>query len=133
MTHPLGTKWLQETGQPGPPLEDISHNHMWFLTVERPNGDKVWQVFPLGYRTGNDPVNHPSHYTSHPSGVECITITEHMTFNLGNAVKYLWRAGDKGDMMQDLEKAAWYIAREIERVKAGAGKSVAPSASRYSE
>lgn len=67
----------------------------------------------------NDPVNHPSHYTSHPSGVECIAIIEHMTFNLGNAVKYLWRAGDKGNMIQDLEKAAWYIAREIERVKAG--------------
>lgn len=43
----------------------------------------------------NDNVNHPKHYTSHPSGVECITITEHMTFNAGNAMKYLWRAGLK--------------------------------------
>lgn len=61
----------------------------------------------------NDPVNHPSHYTSHPSGVECITVTEHMSFNLGNAVKYIWRAGDKGNLIQDLQKAVWYINREI--------------------
>ena len=62
-----------------------------------------------------DPVNHPSHYTEHPSGVECITITEHMGFNLGNAVKYIWRADLKGDAIEDLKKAAWYINREIER------------------
>lgn len=63
----------------------------------------------------SDPVNHPNHYTSHPSGVECIQITEHMSFNVGNAVKYLWRADEKGAPLQDLKKAAWYIAREIER------------------
>ncbi len=69
-----------------------------------------------------DPVNHPSHYTSHPSGVEAITVTEHMTFNVGNAVKYLWRAGLKSpNAMEDLRKAAWYVAREIERL----GKEVA--------
>ena len=64
----------------------------------------------------NDPVNHPTHYTDHPSGVECIQITEHMNFNLGNAVKYIWRAALKGKQLQDLEKAAWYINREIERL-----------------
>ena len=63
-----------------------------------------------------DPVNHPTHYTAHPSGVECIQITEHMNFNLGNAVKYIWRAALKGKQLQDLEKAAWYINREIERL-----------------
>lgn len=63
----------------------------------------------------SDSVNHPKHYTSHPSGVECITVTEHMSFNLGNAVKYIWRAGDKGNKVEDLQKAAWYIQREIER------------------
>ena len=62
-----------------------------------------------------DTVNHPPHYTSHPSGVECITVTEHMGFCLGNAVKYLWRADLKGDGIEDLRKAAWYIQREIER------------------
>lgn len=65
--------------------------------------------------TNNDNVNHPKHYTGHPSGVECITITEHMSFCLGNAVKYIWRADLKNDAIEDLEKAKWYISREIER------------------
>ena len=64
--------------------------------------------------TDHDPVNHPTHYTSHPSGIECIQITEHMTFNLGNAVKYIWRCGEKGKPIEDLQKAVWYLQREIE-------------------
>lgn len=64
----------------------------------------------------NDPVNHPQHYNSHPSNVECITITEHMNFNIGNAVKYLWRA-DLKNGLEDLAKAEWYVRREIERQK----------------
>jgi hypothetical protein len=64
---------------------------------------------------GLDPVNHPKHYTSHPSGVECIQVTEHMNFNVGNAVKYLWRCDEKGAHLEDLKKAAWYVNREIER------------------
>jgi len=60
-----------------------------------------------------DMVNHPPHYTSHPSGVECIQITEHMGFCIGNAMKYLWRADLKADALEDLEKAKWYIEREI--------------------
>lgn len=63
----------------------------------------------------SDPVNHPSHYTSHPSGVECIAVTEHMSFNVGNAIKYLWRVDLKTDAIEDLRKAAWYVNREIER------------------
>jgi hypothetical protein len=62
-----------------------------------------------------DPVNRPAHYTAHPSGIECIQITEHMNFCLGNAVKYIWRAGLKSDATQDLQKAVWYIEREIAR------------------
>ena len=62
-----------------------------------------------------DVVNHPSHYTAHPSGVECIQIVEHMNFNLGNAVKYIWRADLKNDAIEDLRKAAFYVQREIER------------------
>ena len=61
-----------------------------------------------------DLVNHPAHYTSHPSGVECITVTEHMGFCIGNAVKHLWRADEKGAAIQDLEKARWYVDREID-------------------
>lgn len=64
-----------------------------------------------------DAVNHPAHYTSHPSGVECITVTEHMSFNVGNAVKYLWRADLKGNALEDLEKARWYVDREIQKRK----------------
>ena len=60
-------------------------------------------------------VNHPKHYTSHPSGVECIQVTEHMCFNLGNAIKYIWRADLKGKTIEDLEKAIWYVRREIDR------------------
>jgi len=63
-----------------------------------------------------DMVNHPPHYTSHPSGVECIQVTEHMNFCIGNAMKYLWRAGLKEDVKEDLEKAVFYINRELERI-----------------
>jgi len=66
----------------------------------------------------NDPVNHPSHYTSDPSGIECIQITRHRNFNIGNAIKYLWRAGLKEDAkVQDLRKAIWYIEDEIKRLE----------------
>lgn len=61
-------------------------------------------------------VEHPKHYNLHPSGVECIAIVEHMNFNLGNAVKCIWRAGEKGALVQDLKKACWYLNREIARV-----------------
>jgi len=62
-------------------------------------------------------VINPNHYKAHPSGVECIQITEHMNFNLGNAVKYIWRSGMKDATIQELEKAKWYIDREIQRIK----------------
>jgi Protein of unknwon function (DUF3310) len=66
-----------------------------------------------------DQVNHPRHYTSDPSGVECLTITRHRNFNIGNAIKYLWRAGlkDEDKTIQDLEKAIFYINDEIKRLK----------------
>ena len=65
----------------------------------------------------SDPINHPKHYTSHPSGVECIEITQHMMFNTGNAIKYIWRADLKGNAIEDLEKATWYLNQEIKRRK----------------
>lgn len=67
----------------------------------------------------HDPVNHPAHYTSSPSGVECIDVVEHMPFNRGNAIKYLWRAGAKGNEVEDLRKARWYVDREIQRLGGG--------------
>lgn len=63
----------------------------------------------------HDPVDKPIHYRNHPSGIECIQITEHMGFCLGNAVKYIWRADLKNDAIEDLRKAKWYIEREIAR------------------
>lgn len=82
--------------------------------------DKDWAMaYPPHTRISDnvheDAVNHPKHYTSHPSGVECITITEHMGFNCGNAVKYIWRADLKADAIEDLKKARWYIDRELKK------------------
>lgn len=67
----------------------------------------------------SDMVNHPSHYTSHPSGIEAIEVTRHMNFNTGNAIKYLWRAGIKNEdaHIQDLEKALFYVKDEIRRLQ----------------
>ena len=81
----------------------------------------------------NNNVNHPKHYTSDPSGIECIDITRHRNFNIGNAIKYLWRAGLKFGMeitpkktaiikngkdneIEDLNKAVWYLVDEIHRL-----------------
>jgi uncharacterized protein DUF3310 len=66
-----------------------------------------------------DPVNHPKHYTRHPSGVECIQITEQFNFNRGNAIKHIWRAGEKEgeDDIVSLRKAQWYLSREIARLQ----------------
>lgn len=63
-----------------------------------------------------DNIN-PPHYKSHPSGTECIDIIEHFSFNVGNAIKYLWRAGLKeaAPEIEDMRKAIWYIEREIKR------------------
>lgn len=65
-----------------------------------------------------DLVNNPPHY-QHPSGIECIEITEHLNFNRGNAIKYAWRANDKWCTREDLQKCEWYINREIKRLQRG--------------
>ena len=61
-------------------------------------------------------VDHPSHYQS-DFGIECIDVVENFSFNRGNAMKYIWRAGAKGNEVEDLRKAAWYINREIEKIE----------------
>ena len=69
----------------------------------------------------SDNVEHPSHYTSHPSGVECITVARHFCFDIGNAIKYLWRAGLKKEQgmsnldkeIEDCNKAIWYIKDHV--------------------
>lgn len=70
-----------------------------------------------GVALPHNAVDHPKHYCSHPSGLECIEITKWMNFCLGNATKYIWRAGLKGEAIEDLEKAKWYIQCEIDRIK----------------
>ena len=81
----------------------------------------VWQRYtqPESLPFVDDEVNHPSHYTAHPSGIECIQITRHHDFAIGNAIKYLWRAGLKNsdNEIQDLEKAIWYIQDKINQLK----------------
>lgn len=64
----------------------------------------------------HDPVNHPSHYTQY-KGLEVIDLTEQLNFNRGNAIKYIARAEFKGNEIEDLKKAAWYINREIQRLE----------------
>lgn len=78
-----------------------------------PTNEKIW------FKEMKDMVNHPPHYTSDKSGVECIEITRHRNFNVGNAIKYLWRAGIKDDAKQieDLKKAIFYINDEINRLE----------------
>lgn len=89
----------------------------WSLQVSQPDRELV-QKQAAPNKGDNDQVNKPAHYRSHPSGVECIEITEHMNFCLGNAVKYIWRAGLKtDDPIVDLEKARWYIDRELQRLR----------------
>ena len=73
----------------------------------------------------HDSVNHPKHYCSHPSGIECIEISRHYTFDIGNAIKYLWRAGLKKEQglsdvekeIEDCKKAIWYINDHIKHLK----------------
>lgn len=78
----------------------------------------------MASKNKNDQVNHPKHYTSDPSGIECIDVTRYRNFNIGNAIKYLWRAGLKEDkdrklidkQVEDLNKAVWYLVDEIHRL-----------------
>lgn len=104
-------------------------NKNW-IHVGNPNGRYVKADGAAAYTdpsisNKNDPVNHPAHYTSHPSGIECIEITRHMSFNIGNATKYLWRCGKKvspneevpAKMIEELQKAIWYINDEIKLLK----------------
>lgn len=70
--------------------------------------------------TDYEKVNHPEHYNKHPSGVECIDIIRWYPFNVGVAMKHLWRAGLKPgeSAVEDLKKAIWYLQDEVERLEA---------------
>ena len=114
-------------------LVDVEGNGVEQTLSYTEEGETIIQDFALkmaepenpGQEKSEDPVNSPKHYTSHPSGVECIQIAERYNFCIGNAIKYLWRHGlkeskglsGKEKSIQDLEKAVWYINREIENLK----------------
>lgn len=80
----------------------------------------IISMSPCGCTYVNDPVNHPKHYNNSSAKcacgrpIECIDITRHMGFCLGNAVKYIWRYADKNGL-EDLKKAAWYLNDFIEK------------------
>lgn len=86
------------------------HYELWRQEVNADGGN----IDAPSEEKANDAVDHPKHYIEHPSGIECITITEHMGFTLGNVIKYVWRADMKGGV-EDLKKARWYIEREISK------------------
>lgn len=86
---------------------------VWPSSVDEQFAEKL-RAFNVNVVPKSDPIN-PDHYKKYP--VECIELTQHMNFCVGNAVKYLYRAGDKDDYVQDLQKAVWYINQEIARVK----------------
>jgi hypothetical protein len=105
---------LIETPQPGtPPCEDAYPDKAYFR-------DDAGNDHEVGHdpvsNPDHDPVSNPDHYTWHPSGVEQIVISEHMPYNLGTAIKYIWRCHHKGKTIEDLQKAKWLIEREIKRV-----------------
>lgn len=86
------------------PLGGISNSeHSW-------HGDKLAPVEPV------DAVVHPPHYGQVPN-IECIDVVQHFNFNRGNAIKYVWRAGAKGNPVEDLLKAIEYCKFEIERIE----------------
>lgn len=73
-------------------------------------------------RLGSDGVHHPAYYNWHPAGIEAVEVCEAFSYNLGNAIKYIFRSGGtvtKGHVEQDLEKAIWYLRRELQRIRDG--------------
>lgn len=86
-------------------------------TYYGPSGRTVYNLpsFSDPCDFNHDPVNAPAHYRR--GGLEAISVIEafELSYRLGNAVKYILRAGHKGDRLEDLRKAQWYLAREISR------------------
>ena len=100
-------------------VEDDEEEYCFSKELDRVlNGAFVLDTKSAG-NTKEDLVNNPSHYNSDPSGVKCIEITRHRNNNIGNVIKYVWRNGlkDGNSDIQDLEKAAWYLNDEIQRLK----------------
>lgn len=89
--------------------------HMWTSCKINKSTECFSKNEPIFWESKNDNINRPSHYVSHPSGIECIDITKHHDFCIGNAIKYLWRQGLKegNSDIQDLKKCIWYVNQKI--------------------
>jgi len=95
-----------------------AHQYPFDTVVKTEVSSNTVNIVAPGAQDEVDMVNNPPHYRKHPSGVECIQITEHMNFNLGNVIKYIWRCDEKYEIpIEDLEKAEYYLKREIARRK----------------
>lgn len=102
-------------------VDDVGHPYFERVVTaqERSRAVDQYDTQVIRIPHASDPVNHPSHYSKVP-GVEAIDVTRHFNFNRGNAIKYVWRAGAKGDEVEDLKKAVWYLTDEIKRLQGGA-------------
>ena len=119
-----GPVWLRPGGQHEPDVS-AAQAHASLGVFFKGWGMDGDIMEPKKQTTISDTVNHPKHYASNGpacpncgSNIECITITERMGFCLGNAVKYIWRHKNKGNALEDLKKARWYLDREIARMEA---------------
>lgn len=96
--------------------EMVEHMKVQEYNIQGAGGLVDYMEGSLEKLPSHDTVTKPKHYVTHPSGIECIQITEHMNFNLGNVIKYIWRHDSKNGL-EDLKKAQWYLNREIERLE----------------
>ncbi len=87
------------------------------LTEDRDSGPEARNPVETPVVAPAEDAINPAHYRKHPSGIECIEVTRHMNFNVGNAIKYIWRHMDKGDPIENLKKAQWYLDDEIRRLE----------------
>ena len=82
--------------------------------MERDDDDDENRIVRVG--TNEAIVDHPPYYRWHPAGIEAVDVCEAFSYNLGSAMAYIWRCGGpvtKGDIETDLEKAIWYLRREL--------------------
>lgn len=120
------TRGLGPTGSQEEPSEKTIEEISSMLNVPcHPQNPQKGKKSPFDWGPKGDSVNHPKHYCSHPSGIECIAVARYYDFAIGNAIKYLWRHGLKTEegkddidkSIEDLEKAIWYIKDEIQALE----------------
>jgi len=94
-------------------VDEFYESCTYRVVSSTPQGDECYNPVEV---EKTDNVNHPKHYNT-IEGIECLAVAENFNFNLGNAIKYIWRSSFKGKQLEDLKKAAFYVNREIERLK----------------